>query len=156
VAPPPPPPAPASFALSELTVSPAASLPGQPVSVSAKVSNNGGTSGEYEIILKVNGTLDATRKVTVGPSSSSVVTFAVTRSAAGSYAIDVNGSTASFTVAVPEPTPTSLPQQVTPVPSVEQPRSSNTLWLVIGLVVGVALIGWAAFALIRARRRPAS
>jgi hypothetical protein len=119
------------------------------------VSNNGGTSGEYEIVLKVNGTLDATRKVTVGASSSSVVTFAVTRSAAGSYAIDVNGSTASFTVVQATPPTTAPPTQApTPAPTSSSGGTGQTVWLVIGVAIGVGILTALIFLVLQMRRRP--
>jgi hypothetical protein len=142
---------PASFTITGVTASPATTMAGQPISISAKVSNTGGTSGEYEIILKVNGTVDATKKINLGAGSSSVVTLAVTKHAAGEYAVDVNGATGSFTIADPKP-PATIAPQPTPTTSPPARRDTSSAWI-IAVVAGVLILASGMLGFQRVRRR---
>jgi len=50
------------------------------------------------VALKVNGVVEKTRMVSVGPQASQPIKFTVARSEPGTYAIDIGGQTGSFTV----------------------------------------------------------
>jgi peptide/nickel transport system substrate-binding protein len=145
-----PAPAPAKFTLSDLIVNPVSVSPGQTITISTKVSNTGGTSGEYEIALKVNGTVESTKKVTVDSGASSIVTFTVTKSSPGDYSVDVNGATASFTIQQIQITTTPPPQ--TQVPTTQSnPGGAN--WLVIVLIIASVVIVGGGAAVILTRKR---
>jgi hypothetical protein len=142
-------PLPAKFATAELTVSPVSALAGQTVEVSTMVNNSGETTGEYEVILKVNGTVEETRKVTVGAKGSAAVTFNIIKSEPGSYDVNVNGATGSFSIQQ-SPSVTTTPS----IP-VEQPATKTTVtnWAVIGLIIGgVVLIGLVGLVFLRRRK----
>ena len=96
--PPPPPVPPAAFTVSHLSVSPGEVYIGERVTISVLVTNIGGEDGSYEVTLKLNGVVEATREVTVNPGLSKEVTFTTTRDIAGTYLVDVDGLTGSFTV----------------------------------------------------------
>ena len=68
-APPPPPPpapaAPASFQVAELAIDPAGVAPGEKVTITARVTNSGGTEGSYAAELKINDVTEATSTVNV-------------------------------------------------------------------------------------------
>jgi len=137
--PPPPPPTiqpalePAKFTLSDVTIDPTIASPDQSVTISAKVSNSGGASGDYELTLKVSGVAEATKEVSIAAGGSSPVTFTVTRGTPGSYQVDLNGTPASFTIQEVKPT-TSVPA----TPAVPPPtKSRNKPAVVIGIVIVV-------------------
>jgi len=111
------------------------------------VSNTGETAGEYEVVLKVNGTVEETRTVTVGARGTSVVTFTVIGSEPGSYDINVNGATGSFSIQQ-APAATTIPTTVVaPTPI----KGAN--WPVIGLIIGgVVLIGLVGMVFLRRRK----
>jgi len=106
----PPPPEPAAFTPGSLSVSPTEVDTGEAVGISISVANTGGQAGSYTVTLKINGVVEETREVTVAAGASETVTFTTSGDKAGTYAVDVNGLTGSFTVneaAAPPPPPPS-------------------------------------------------
>ena len=148
----PPPQYPAVFNTSDLTVSPTSVLPGQTVTISAKVSNTGGSSGEYDVTVKINGVFEGTQKVTVNTGSSSSISFSVIKNTPGHYEVDVNGAIISFTI-----------EQITPITSSTQPQISlptndvqETNWLVVIIpIVSIIIIG-GIISMILVRKKHAS
>lgn len=126
---------PAKFSLSGITVNPVTAMPGESVTVSARVSNTGETDGDYEVILKVNGMVESTRTISVKAGSSDTVTFTVSRDNPGDCEVEINGAKAVFTVQA-APQTTATPTE----PDVKRGgRGPN--WLLIGLLAfgGLAL-----------------
>lgn len=108
-APLPPLPAPASFAISSISVIPGEVKPGEQVTISAVVTNSGGSEGKYTVILKVNNLEEARKEIALGASKTETVTLTTKKSTAGKYTVDVNGLTGSFVVA---PTQTVPPTDI--------------------------------------------
>ncbi|MBA7645971.1 hypothetical protein ES703_53732 [subsurface metagenome] len=140
-------PEPAAFTPSSLVISPAEVDIDQTVNVSLSVANTGGMAGSYEVTLKIDGAVEATQQVTVGAGASEKVTFTVSRDVAGSYSVDVNGLSGSFTVkeevapAPPAPPPPAPPEAKPPVP-----------WPVVGgIIAAVVIVGLLIFFLVRRR-----
>ncbi len=89
---------PASFMVSDVSVSPAEGTVNENGTIGVLVKNTGDVSGSYEVVLKINGVkVDATT-VTMGGGSSTTVKFNVARNTAGTYAVDINGLTGKFVV----------------------------------------------------------
>jgi len=132
-------PAPAVFAPSSLSISPVEVNIGETVTISLSVTNTGGKSGSYKVTLKINGVVEATKQVTVDAGLSEEVTFTISKDIAGTYSVDVNGLTDSFTVKEEEaaviPAP-STPPTPTPAKEINWP----VLWGVIGGVVAMGLL----------------
>ena len=99
IVPPPPPPAPAAFTISLLSISPAEVTLDETVTISLLVTNTGGKRGSYTVTLKINGVREADKRVTVAAGDGETVTFSVTGKEPGSYAVDVDRLSGSFTVA---------------------------------------------------------
>ena len=77
---------------------------GTPVTVTADVENTGDDVGSIEVTLRVNGVVTETETVVLGAGETTSVTWTVTKTAPGTYSVDINGETATFTVeAAPEP-----------------------------------------------------
>ena len=139
-----PPPAPAAFTVSKLIISPAEIDIGQSVTITTIVANTGGETGTYEVALKINGVVEDTKEVTVHAGFSKEVTFTTVKNVAGSYSVDVNGLSGSFTVKVAPP--------VTPQPVPPTPPAKPFNWpLVGGIIGGVVIVGLAIFFLVRRR-----
>jgi len=144
---PPSPPAmlPAAFTPSSLSISPLEAEIGESVNISVLITNIGEDEGSYTITLKLNGVAEEEKQITMAGSAEETVTFAVARNEAGTYSVDVNGLTGSFTVkevegSVPtSPTPASIPP-------------SKVNWAILGPILGVAVF-LAIFLPIRLRRR---
>ncbi len=96
--------APAAFALSDLSVSPAEVDIGDMVSISVVVANTGDLSGSYDVNLKINGAVVETKSVTLEGGSSQTVSFTTSRDSAGTYTVTIDSQIVTFTVkAPPEP-----------------------------------------------------
>jgi hypothetical protein len=102
-------PTPAAFTLSNLEVSPSTVEPGTAVTIAVAVQNTGGVRGSTLVELKINGVTENTETVTLDAGASETVTFTVSRSAEGSYAVSIGSLTGGFTVVAPEPPPPSIP-----------------------------------------------
>jgi len=97
-------PPPARFELSNLVISPAAVLAEDTVTISAMVTNVGDLSGDYTVILRIDGAIEAAQTVTVDAGASGTVIFTVVRMDAKTYDVEINGLFGTFTVSPPPPT----------------------------------------------------
>ncbi|UCH51285.1 MAG: hypothetical protein JSV54_00495, partial [Chloroflexota bacterium] len=70
----------------------------QPVTITTNVVNTGDEGGNLNIVLKINGLVEQSRMVSVGPHTSQPVKFTVTRAKPGTYDVDILGNTGSFTI----------------------------------------------------------
>jgi hypothetical protein len=120
------PPTPAAFSVSNLSIQPAEVQPQEAVNITLSVANTGGTEESYSVALKINGVMEAEESVTVAPASSQSVSFSVTREEIGSYSVDVNGLSGSFTVAAEAP--------AAPAPI------AWWIWVIAGIVVAGLII----------------
>ena len=144
-----PPPAPAAFTVSKLIISPTEIDIGQSVTISTIVANTGGETGTYEVALKINGVVEATKEVTVSAGANKKVTFTTAKDMAGSYLVDINGLSGSFTVkAAPPPPP---PPPPTPIPTPPEVKPAINWPLVGGIIAGVVVVGLGVFFWIRRR-----
>jgi hypothetical protein len=132
------PPAPAAFSVSSLSIQPLEVQPQKAVTITLSVANTGGTEGSYSVALKINGIMETEKSVTVAAGGSQSVSFSVTKEEAGSYSVDVNGLSGSFTVAAAA---SSTP------PEEAKPPISWWIWVIAGVVV----VGLIIFFLVRRR-----
>jgi len=140
-----PPVIPATFTVSDLTISPTQVNIGERVSISVIVANTGGESGSCKVTLKINGVIEATTDVTVRAGASKEITFTTTKDIAGTYLVDVDRLTGSFTVKEK-----AVPPVVPVVPPVI-PKAIN--WPLIGGIIGVIAVGLLVYFLVIRRRR---
>jgi len=94
-------PPPAIFEVSELSISSTTITVGEKVTISVKVTNTGGSPDSYTVTLKVNGEVENSRDVTLNAGESTTVTFEYTAEREGTFSVDVNGLTGSFTANPP-------------------------------------------------------
>ncbi len=81
-----------------LNVNPRQASANQPVTITTNVVNIGDQAGSLNVALKVNGQVEQTRIVSVGPQATQPVKFTVSRSEPGTYSIDIYDQSGSFTV----------------------------------------------------------
>ena len=142
-----PPVIPAAFTVSDLTISPSEVYISERVSIRVIVANIGGESGSYKVILKINGVVEATREVTINAGFSKEVTFSTTRDIAGTYLVEVDGLTGSFTVKEKSVIPV-IPPEIPPV----VPKPIN--WpLIGGIIGGIIAVGLLVYFLVVRRGR---
>jgi hypothetical protein len=89
-------------------------------------------SGEYNLELKLDGTTESTKQVTIAAGASQTVNFTITGDAAGKHQVEVAGLNGEFEV-----TPAAKPSQIN--------------WWLIGGITGIILV--LAIGLILWRRR---
>jgi len=70
----------------------------QEIEATVSVGNSGGKKGSKTVALYVNGVLEASDSVTVGPGSGQNVLFRFSRAVPGTYTVSVEGREAQFTV----------------------------------------------------------
>ncbi|MFC1940834.1 hypothetical protein ACFLWL_00245 [Chloroflexota bacterium] len=143
IPPPAPMPEPATFTLSDLSISPAAVDIGGSVSIKVLVTNTGDLTDTYTATLKINNALEDDKYITLmGGGSSLPVTFTTTMDVAGTYTVSIDGLSGTFTVKAPvTPTPvTPTPVTVTPTP-VTPPVTPVNWWLIGGIFAAVVIIG---------------
>jgi YVTN family beta-propeller protein len=81
-----------------LNIGPQAAAPNQPVTIATNVVNTGDEAGNLNVALKINGQLEQSRMVSVGPQGTQPVKFTVSKSQPGTYNVDIGGQKGSFTV----------------------------------------------------------
>ena len=93
-----------------LNISPSSVDPGQPVTIRATLRNSGGEAGTTDVILRINGEVEETKRaVAVSGLSDATVVFNVTRTEPGTYTVqievekgvDVRIADGTFTVTKP-------------------------------------------------------
>lgn len=132
------------FTISDPVISPLTVEVGEDVTISVVVSNIGSVSGSCNVTLKIDGSIE-TKTVEVAAGDSTEVSFTVSRDMAGTYSVDVNGKTGSFTV-----TEELAPASTQTAPESTQPAQTSPelgkqikwpiLWGVIGAIVMVGAI----------------
>lgn len=142
----------AAFTTSNLIISPSEVDVGEAVTISILITNAGDAADSYAVTLKINGVVEATKEVTLSAGTSQEVIFTTSRDVAGTYTVDVDGLSGSFTVkekpALPPPPPVPTPPPPAPTP----PPSPVVNWPVIGGIIGGVAAGIAVFLIVRKRR----
>lgn len=99
------PPVPATFTVSNLSVTPAEVEIGETVTISAVITNVGELAGSYEVALKVNGAVEAKKEITLAGGQNQKVTFTTSGAVRGGYVVEVDGQVGEFRVKTPPPPP---------------------------------------------------
>ena len=89
---------PPTMSVQFVSVNPQQAVANQPVTISTNVVNTGDQGGNLNVSLKINGLVEETRMVSVGPQASQPIKFTVAKAQPGTYAIDIGGQTGSFTI----------------------------------------------------------
>jgi len=89
---------PSQMSLQYMSITPQQTSAGQPVTITTNVVNTGDEAGNINVTLKINGQLEQSRMVSVGPLGTQPVKFTVTKSQPGTYNVDILGKNGSFTI----------------------------------------------------------
>lgn len=89
---------PPTMSVQFVNINPQQVIANQPVTISTNVVNNGDQGGNLNVALKINGQVEQTRMISVGPQASQPIKFTVTKGQPGTYAVDIGGQTGKFTI----------------------------------------------------------
>jgi len=81
-----------------LSVNPQQAAANQPVTITTNLVNTGDEAGNLNVALKINGQVEQSRMVSVGPQGTQPVKFTIMKAQPGTYTIDIQGESGSFTV----------------------------------------------------------
>ena len=122
----------AQFSLQYLSITPQQTSAGQPVTITTNVVNTGDEAGNYNVALKINGQVEESKMVSVGPHGTQPVKFTVTKDQPGTYNVDILDKTGSFIILGTSGT-----------------TGSNTGGLIVLALIGVLVIATLVVLLIR-------
>jgi uncharacterized Zn-binding protein involved in type VI secretion len=115
---------------SGLTIDPNSVEKGETVTVSVEVTNTGEESGTHDVTLMIDGDVKEEKTVTLNPNESETVSFEVSTSQLGTFEVEVNGLSGSYTVTEKEEEPfggiPGFPYEV----------------IILGVVAGVVILWW--------------
>ena len=89
---------PASFTVTDLSITPAEVYVGESVIISVRVTNTGDLTSSYEVSLKIDNTVVQTKEVTLDGGDSETVSFSVTPDAVREYSVNISGLLGTFEV----------------------------------------------------------
>jgi uncharacterized cupredoxin-like copper-binding protein len=89
---------PAAFAISNLSISPERVKQGEPITISAIVTNTGEAAGNYSVVLRVKGIAEGIEEIELAPGRSQKVIFNITKDAAGFYPVALENLSGKFVV----------------------------------------------------------
>jgi len=93
---------PASFAATDLSITPAEIYLGESVSIGALITNTGDLTGSYKVSLKIDDMVAQTKEVTLDGGDSEAISFNVTPAITGEFTVNINGLLGTFVVKAPE------------------------------------------------------
>jgi len=145
------PPAPASFVISDLSIDPAHVESGQSVTISVRISNDGGTEGSYTLELLINDEQQNSWEITLGPGRGKTVSCQIGKTKEGKYSVTMGGLSGKFSVGAasspgaPAADPSQEPEQdSTTSPT---PNASLLSWLLEHWLLVVVVFYFAVFVL---------
>lgn len=89
----------AQISLQYMSVTPQQAKSNQPVTILTNVVNTGDEAGNLNVALKINGQVEQTKMVSVGPQATQPVKFTITKAQPGTYTVDILNQQGSFTIA---------------------------------------------------------
>ena len=140
---------PATFTTSIPTISPTEVDIGENINISAVVANTGDAPGTYEVTLKIDDAVAATKEVTLAGGTSQTVTFTIYKDVAKTYSVSINSLSGSFVVKPPPPPPAPppptppppVPPPPVPPPVLPPPPKLINWWLIGGIIAAFVASG---------------
>ena len=87
------------FTVSNLNITPQHVKEGDTINISAVVTNNTSSSGQYSMVLRIGGVVENISELTLNANSSQTALFTIVRDTPGDYYVEVDGQRGAFTVA---------------------------------------------------------
>jgi len=96
----------AIFEVDDLTIDPISVDLGGTLTISVEVTNTGAKSGTHTVALMIDGEVEDEKTVTLSPDESETVSFEVSASQLGTFSVEVDDLSGSYTVTEPKEEPT--------------------------------------------------
>ncbi len=93
----------AAFTVRNLVISPVEVETSKPVKITVDVMNTGETKDVYTVMLNIDGAEVETVPISVAGGATETVSFTIIKDEIGTYSVDVDGQTGSFTVTEQKP-----------------------------------------------------
>jgi len=81
-----------------MSINPQQTYANQPVTISTNVVNTGDEGGNLYVTLKIDGQVEQTRMVSVGPKATQPIKFTITKAQPGTYNVAILDQSSSFTI----------------------------------------------------------
>jgi len=120
----------AAYTSSGLNIDPSSVDLGGTLTISVEVANTGAKSGTHTVALMIDGEVEDEKTVTVNPDESETVSFEVSASQLGTFSVEMDGLSGSYTVIEPEEEPSFWDR----IPGF--PHES----IILGLIAGVVML----------------
>jgi len=119
---------PAAFETSYSTILPREVEPDEKVTIGVKITNTGNLSGSYQVTLKIDNVVVDIKDITLEDGASQKVAFTTSKNVAGTYNVNINSLSGTFTVK--------------PAPAVAAPAPAPPNWRLIGgIIAGCIVVG---------------
>ena len=92
---------PAEFKVTNLSISPVVVKVMENVTISVNITNLGEVEDAYTVSLKINGETEGFKNITLAGGNSTIVSFEIKKDIPGTYEVEVDGLTGTFTVREP-------------------------------------------------------
>jgi hypothetical protein len=86
------------FTVSNLNITPQQIKEGDPINISAVVTNNSSSTAQYSMVLRIGGVVENISEMTLNPGANQTALFTITRDVPGEYYVEVDGQRGLFTV----------------------------------------------------------
>jgi len=93
---------PASFTVTDLSLTPGEVNLGERVSVSVIITNNGDLTGSYEVSLKIDNVVAQTKEITLDGGDIETISFSVTPDTVGEHMVNISDLPGTLKVKAPE------------------------------------------------------
>jgi len=151
---------PASFTVSDLSVSQVEVEVGEEITVAVLVSNTGDACGTYIVKLKVDGVAVDSREVTLDGGAGEEIILTTYMNVPGTCSIDVNGLSGTVMVEAPlpppPPPPAPTPEPTSPVPPAPTPPEGDNRLLIAAIITASTAAGLGGYYRVRRRRAKGS
>ncbi|PTD94752.1 hypothetical protein C9439_00815 [archaeon SCG-AAA382B04] len=118
----------AEFQVSNLQINPTQAIPDETIEISADVENIGEKTGDHTVQLTINGEEENTQTVTLEPGNTETVQFQVTKTQEGTYEVELDGTSGTFTIEKEETGTGEEPPQVTGLEVTEKVGQLDLEW----------------------------
>ncbi|MFC1988312.1 CARDB domain-containing protein [Chloroflexota bacterium] len=129
----------AAFSIRGLSVTPEQPTVSQKVTISATLANTGSDRGSYTTVLSIDGVAANSTELQLDAGAEFTISFEITPEAAGTYEVDINGLTASFTVSeIDQEIITTAPpaEDQDHEPIAETPQEPSLPWFLNWWIIG--------------------